>query len=301
MDVREARYFLAVMRNRSFSRAARELNMTQPPLSQAIQRLERAIGLTLFERNSRHVVPTGAAHAMLAEVEALVRRGDELEALERRLRVRGDGDVSTHTVRIGAVPSVLLGLLPQIMPYVSGVNARVYEMNSVRQREMIDASEIDVGFVREWPTADPRVRLVCEEPMVAVMAESHPLAGVAAVELSDLAEDPFILFPREHAPAAFDAVTAACSAVGFTPDVQHMATNDQAAFGLVACGLGVTLVPRMLMRLSCVGVLVKPIVSDVATVPLGVISAGDDQQGHGSMFFEAAAQVLGIQESARKR
>lgn len=301
MDIREARYFLAVMRTRSFSRAARELNMTQPPLSQAIQRLERSTGLTLFDRNSRQVTPTRAAHALLAEVEALVRRSEELDQLQRRLRLRGDGDVPMHTVRIGAVPSVLLGLLPQIMPYVRGLNAQVYELNSVKQRELIDAGEIDVGFVREWPSADPRVRLVCEEPLVVALPEDHALASAPAISLTELAAEPFILFPREHAPAAFDAVTAACNGEGFTPDVQHTVNNDQAAFGLVACRLGVTLVPRMLTSLSCAGVVMKPVSGEVPTVPLGVISADGDPHGHGSMFAAAAAHVLEVHELARTR
>ena len=288
-----ANNFLAVMRTRSFSNASRELGMTQPPLSQAIQKIERESGLVLFERNSRNVTPTLAAHALVPEIESLLRRSEELDLLTRKLRSRPADRVSPLTVRIGCVPSVLVGLLPQIMPYVRGLDIIIYERNSVELRKAVDRNDIDVAFVRDWPSSDPRVRLLLEEPMVVVLPAGHPLASNEILSLIDLANEAFVMFPRETAPAAFDAITAGCARAGFALNVQSLATNDQAVFGMVACRLGVALAPAMLQRMHCAGVVLRPLDAQDIAVPLGIIAPDNDPQGHGEMFYEVSCRVIG--------
>ncbi|NMR32241.1 LysR family transcriptional regulator [Crystallibacter degradans] len=296
MELREARYFLAVVRTKSFSKAARELQMTQPPLSQAIQKIERDTGLVLFERNSRTVTPTQAARAMVPEVESLLRRSQELDMLARRLRDHPTETLPPLIVRIGCVPSALIGFLPGIMPLISGVSPVIYEMNSVDQRRAIDRNEIDVGFLRDWPINDSRVRLLFTEPMVVVLPEKHPLAAFETVALADLSQEVFVLFPRETAPAAFDAITAACAGAGYAPNVQHLAANDQAIFGLVACGQGISLIPAMLGRLHFPGVVLRRLNTNDTAVPLGVIAPRNDPQRHGDVFYSAGIELIGQEQ-----
>lgn len=291
MEIREARYFFAVAKMKSFSQAARHLGMTQPALSQAIQKLERDIGLVLFERTSRSVSPTPAALALLPEAESLLRRSNEIDQLQARLRA-GDRVDAQMAVRVGSVPSVLLGLLPSVMPYLTGVNMLVYEMDSATQRRAIDAGDIDVGFVREWPMTDLRITLLRQEPLLLALPAVHPLAAESVIDLRDVSDEPFISFPRDTAPAAFDSFTAACRAAGFAPQVRHLARNDQAIIGMVACGLGVSLVPAMLAAPTWPGVVLRPLTDSSVTVPLGVIAPTDDPQGYGQLFYAASSDVL---------
>jgi DNA-binding transcriptional LysR family regulator len=97
------------------------------------------------------------------------------------------------------------------------------------------------------------------EPLVAALPEQHPLAGHARVPLAELAAEPFVAFPRAAAPEAFDAITAACRAAAFTPDIVYEASNDHSLVALVATGLGVSLVPRSTSNLHMPGATYRPI------------------------------------------
>jgi DNA-binding transcriptional LysR family regulator len=253
VELRHLRYFVAVAEELNVTRAAVRLGIAQPPLSQQIGKLERELGVQLLERNARGVRLTTAGAALLAEARLLLARADEAIRI-----VRNVGHGESGAVRIGSVASgfsgVLLDLLPAFRAAFPAVLPLVYEMEAVPQLEALTHGTIDIAFLRVTDPY-PGVTLwpLVAEPLVAAIPERHPLARADRVSLGELAAEPFVAFPRAAAPEAFDAITSACRAAGFTPDIVYEASNDHSLVALVATGLAVSLVPRSTSNLHMPG------------------------------------------------
>jgi DNA-binding transcriptional LysR family regulator len=256
MELRHLRYFVAVAEELSFTRAAHRLGMAQPPLSQQIARLERELGVTLLDRSSRSIRLTKAGSALLGEARGLITRSEETARVVAQV---GHGE--SGALRIGCVASAFSGVLVQALRAYReahpGVLPLVYEMEATPQLKALGHGTIDIGFLRS-PGPHPQVDLwpLAEESLVAVLPAEHPAArrtAPRALELSTLADERFVLFPRASAPDAYDAIIAACRSGGFTPDVVYEASNDHALVSLVAAGLAVSLVPHSTSNLVVKG------------------------------------------------
>jgi DNA-binding transcriptional LysR family regulator len=259
MELRHLRYFVAVAEELSFTRAAARLGIAQPPLSQQIGKLERELEVRLMERNSRGVRLTKAGETLLIEARVLLARAEETTRIVRHV-----GHGQTGGVRIGSVASgfsgVLLDLLPAFREAYPAVLPLVYEMEATPQLEALTHGTIDIAFLRVSDPC-PGVALwpLVTEPLVAVLPEQHRLARADRVPLSELAAEPFVVFPRAAAPEAFDAIIAACTGARFTPDIAHEASNDHTLIALVAACLGVSLVPASTSNLRIPGATYRPI------------------------------------------
>lgn len=294
VDIREARYFIAVAEEKSFVSAARRLQMSQPPLSQAIRKIERELGVLLFERTSRKVALTVVGNALLPQARGLVLRSSELEMTARTYSERLDGgqpDLQAVPVRIGCIATAIVGFLPAVVPKLSGYSPLVYEMNQAAQKRALESGNIDVGIVRQRGEAKAGFAPLFEEPLVAVVSADHKLAHRESIDLAELSQDPFILYPRESAPAAFDAIIALCGAAGFSPTVAHTAFNDEAILGLVSCGLGTTVVPKMLTRLSMPGISYVRLRDPAAKTWIGLIYPPNDPLGIAEIIAGLAPQI----------
>jgi DNA-binding transcriptional LysR family regulator len=268
MDLRHLRYFVAVAEELSITRAARRLRMAQPPLSQQLARLERELGVTLLERLPRGVRLTEAGHTLLAEATALLARADELATVTRSVDAGQRG-----VLRIGCIPSGFLDFLPSVLPafraHAPTVHTLVYEMSTSVQCEQIRRGQLDVGVLRNPPPPgadDPlRHRRVRLERLTVVLPERHRLVARAEIALPELAEEPFVMFPRRIAAEHFDDITSHCVRAGFSPQVVAEVDHDDALLGLVAAGIGVALVPEATTRLRLPGVASRPLLDPPMT------------------------------------
>lgn len=272
LSLREFRYFIAVYQTRSFSAAARKLQMSQPPLSQAIATLERRLDVRLFERTSREVRPTLAADALFPEAEFIVRRAAETPALVSRLVREGN---QRPLVRVGAVSSTFAAFLSALIPHMSSVSMTVSDFSSSQAIEELSAGRLDLALVRDSDLEAEQIVLVEEQLFVAV-PEHHALADLDECRITDIANDPLIVFDRAMAPIAFDAI-AACFRLSEVPmnPVAHV-HSEQAALGLVAADLGVTFVPETLTSLPRNGVTFLRLRDSPVTYPLrALVEPGD--------------------------
>jgi DNA-binding transcriptional LysR family regulator len=260
IDQRRLRYFVAVAEELHFGRAARRLNLSQPPLSVQIRELEREIGAPLLLRSQRRVELTPAGRVLLDEARRLIAQTDSAVALTRRA-ARGEiGHLS-----IGFVSTADYSLLP---PLVRRFRARhpdvaltLRELTGDRQLALLAGGELDLGLAIAPSAADGlTMRPVLREPLIAALPARHRLARTRRIATRSLARDGFVLFPRVLAPGLHDLVIARCQADGFAPRIAQEAIQMQTILGLVAAGLGVALVP------ACMAKLRRP---DVAYVPLG--------------------------------
>ncbi|ALL74494.1 hypothetical protein AD006_02625 [Pseudonocardia sp. EC080610-09] len=269
VEVRQLQYFLAVADRLSVTDAARELQMAQAALSQAVTKLERRLGVALFDRSRRRLRLTAAGAALVPEARLIVGRTRELGAV-----VAGG---STRTpLRIGCIPSAVSGLLPDVLPgFLAGhpeVLPLVHEMGQRAQVEALRAGAVDVGVCRMLVSGDGiEVVRLADEPLTCLLPVSHPLADAGPVDLADLAGESFVCFPRDHAPVAHDTIVAACVRAGFSPRVTQEAVNDQSVLGVVASGLAVAIVPRATTRLRMAGVVARPLSDPLAVTPLSVL------------------------------
>jgi DNA-binding transcriptional LysR family regulator len=245
LDPRRLLTFREVALQRSFSRAAEALSLSQPAVSQQVAALERQLGTPLLDRRPGGLVLTAAGRLLLEHAEAVaahLSRADaqlaELVGAERR------------TLRVGAFPSALATVVPaalaQLVAAEPELEADVREGRTDQLAEWVRDGELhvavlfqDAGLPRREEEGARRVDLF-EEPFVAMLPPDHRLAGRRRIRLADLAGDVWMM------PSRSGVLQRACEAAGFAPRVAYLTTDPLANAALVSAGLCVSLMPRLL-------------------------------------------------------
>ena len=251
VDTRQLRHFAAVAETLHFGRAAERLGMTQPPLSQSIMALERALGAPLFLRTKRSVRLTPLGEQWLPQVRAALAAIDALPESAGRLRDGLSGHLSLSFVST-ADYSVLPDLVRRYAEAFPDVEIRLVEATSDVQIPALAAGERHAGIIipphdRALPASLAYRRLV-SEPLVAAAPEGWVDEGRAILDA------PLILFPRTVAPAFHDLVTGYFASQGRPARIVQEAIQMQTIISLVSAGLGVALVPASLRNLARAGV-----------------------------------------------
>jgi DNA-binding transcriptional LysR family regulator len=264
MEIRELRMFLALAEELHFGRAAERLRISQPPLTKHIQQLEAELGVMLFDRNKRSVRLTPSGSALVQEARRILGQADVAREVVKRAE-QGE----TGTLRIGFVAALLyIGmekLIARLEKNLSGVETVWEEMGSSEQMDALRHDRIDLGLAQvSNPTSDISMHAIARTPLMAALPVGHRLARRRRIALADLADEPFIVIPRESAPAYFDLIVATCMRAGFSPGVRHYARHLLSVASLVALGRGVSLVPRTAERAQLPGVVLRPLVGETA-------------------------------------
>jgi len=256
MDLRQLRYFLAVAEELHFGRAAEQLGIAQPPLTQTIQKLERELGCQLLLRG-RQTQLTEAGSKLVEEARQVLEQAEHAMQATRRVAFGEAGEL-----RVGVPPSVMLTKLPAaIRKYrqrYPGVTFSLREMGTSAIEEALLNRSIDLGFLRE--TQGPlslRSDLFVTEPLVAVLPATHPLAKQKTLRLQALRKEPFVFFPRRIGPAFYDVLLGECGDAGFVPNVVQEATQWQTVISLVEAGLGVSIAPACVEKFGWAGVVYR--------------------------------------------
>jgi LysR family hydrogen peroxide-inducible transcriptional activator len=243
MDVQQLRYFSAVARTGSFTKAAAQEQVSQPALSQQIHRLEAELGLPLFERLGRSVRLTENGQVLLPRVLAMLQ---ELGAAKAEMESLLDG--TQGELRIGCIPTImpfyLAPRLPEFAARHPGVSLRLVEDTTARLIEKLQSGDLDLA-VLALPVASPD--LVCSElfreELMLALASGHAMAEAPAVNLKDLRGERMLLLKEGH--CFRDNVLTACRRANF--EFESVFESDQFAsiFPLVAAGFGISLIPAM--------------------------------------------------------
>lgn len=284
---RDLEYFLAVVSYGSFTAAAQRMGVAQPAVSRAVDRIETALGTPILTRTTRSLELTTAGRALELESRSII---TQLRGLSNSV---GAGADNKPLVRVGADTSLLSGVLPQVIRRDTSVNYTLSALSQNDQREGLRNGTLDVGVCRTWVEGDLHHRLVFKEPLYALLPSDHRLADVDAVPLSELAHDRFALFSRQVAPVAFDTIMAACARAGFTPHIGQTERSEQAMFGVVAAGLGVSIMARMVANIWPEGVVARPLTDRRAVTPISVIAPVGDPRRHGRHVESLLVEALG--------
>ncbi|MBP2478793.1 DNA-binding transcriptional LysR family regulator [Crossiella equi] len=239
--VRHLRYFLAVADELHFGRAAARLHMAQPPLSQRIQRLEKELGVRLFDRSARSVALTEGGRLLLPEARELVERADRLHALAGQV-ARGE----VGTLRAGILPDLggttIAAVYTAFRRRCPEVTLELHEITTAEQIRELAGRRLDAGILRHPFDVHSGLAMgpVLTRALDVVLPGGHPLAAREEVAVHEL-RGGLVLFPRADAPALHDELLTACARHGFTPTEVHAASNPEFAAGLVLTGAAVAL------------------------------------------------------------
>jgi DNA-binding transcriptional LysR family regulator len=292
IDPRRLLTFREVAHRGSFSRAAEALALTQPAVSQQVAALERQLGVRLLDRGPGGPRPTEVGALVLAHADAVAERLAQAgEQVAERV------SAERATLRAGAFPSALGSIVPTAV-------ARLREDAPDLQIEVVEGSAADNGAAvadgtlhvavcfqdaaveRHEPSGTERHDLG-EEPMLAMLSASHPLAGEERVALRALADETWTAPSRDH------LVRRACVDAGFEPRIAFVCRDPLAIGGLVARGLAVTLIPQLLAgRLP--GVAMLPLRDAVPRRHLYALTPAAGTRPAALAFVDALAAALPV-------
>ena len=297
MEISDFRAFVAVAEELHFGRAAGRIGMQQPPLSRLIQRVEREMGVRLFERTNRRVELTPAGKVLLERGRRVIEQA-ELAINATQRAARGE----TGSLAVGFVGSATYGVLPEILrafrKRYPEVELVLYEMGSTAQQRAVAEGRLQLGFIRTPREQAGRDESLAEttlqrEPLVVALPKDHALGKAEEVRLGELAGEPFVLFPREARPSYGDLVLEACAKAGFVPRVAQQTQEMQTAVSLVAAGMGVTLVPASVRSLRRDGVVYRAIAAPAPVSELSAVYRRGDQAPVLRVFLGVMGERVG--------
>ena len=263
IELRLWRQFVAVAEELHFSRAAQRLNMTQPPLTQAIAQLEAVLGLRLFERTKRSVQLTAAGAALVPEARDLLARAAALPVF-----ARASADGQAGRLRLAFVSTVGFDFLPHwirtFREHHPGVQLKLIEATGDLQLQALQRGEIDAGFILHSPGFAPpglACQLIARDPLVVAVPGQGALAAPERLALGDLLDQPLVMFPRRILPSLHDAIFAMYHAAGRLPVVAQEAIQMQTIVNLVSAGIGIAWVPGSMRPFQRPGVVYRELIA----------------------------------------
>jgi len=261
MELRYLRYFVAVAEARHFTKAAKELGISQPPLSQQIQRLEREIGTPLFRRLTRGVELTEAGESFYEDACQILALSDA--ALEKTKGIaRGlNGRLALGITSSDAFHPQIFSLLQQFQQRYPAVTLHQIEGNMATLMGALGEAELDIAFVR-LPCESSKafnLRIIDQEPMVIALARSHPLSSCDELALEQLTDVAPILFPREVAPGRYELVFNSYLRAGIDVQRAYQSSQISSSLSMVEAGFGFALVPQSMTCITLPGVSYHPL------------------------------------------
>lgn len=247
LEIRHFEYFLVLAETLHYGKAAERLFITQSALSQQIQRMEAILGQKLFVRSNRKVTLSHAGE--LLKEEAAVILAQLKKSMEQwKFRVQGGEGI----VRIGFVGSAMRVYLPNLLKQFTArypkIRFYLTELSNKDQLTALDRKELDIGFVRSNTLmANLQSVSVYQENLTLVLPENHPVTEQNFVDMGQLADESYILFPNESSQMFFGQIMTLCREHGFTPRISHQSIHGPTIFKLVESGLGISVVPNSLV------------------------------------------------------
>ncbi|MCR8725644.1 LysR substrate-binding domain-containing protein [Frigidibacter sp. ROC022] len=243
-ELNQLRCFVAVAEELNFRRAARRLNMTQPPLSRHINLLEHAVGVRLFDRSTRSVRLTLAGERFLFDAVDILHRAESAMLFARQAE-RGE----TGSVVLGFVPTATIELVPLVVKRLRrklpAVSVTPREMMSHEQIEALRAGSLDIGITRLPRNPESlTISRVWSEPFLVALPKDHPLTARDKLRVEDLHGQPMIGYSTERGGFLFEVVSGYLTSSGVSPNLLYSVSQAHTVMSLVDSGLGLGLVPR---------------------------------------------------------
>lgn len=296
VDFRQIRQFVVLAAELNYRKAAARLHMSQPPLSISIKRLEAEVGAALFERDRLGVRLTVAGGAFLHEAKLLLERADA--ALEAA-RDAAQGRVGT--LRVCAVPSAALNLLPKVLPEFAQrcpqIRLHLSSGSTVSILAGLQRGELDAAFIVPPASGVPGISITTlrRERLVLAVPSGHRIAGMSSAKLSDLADDTLVTLAHSDSPGFAGEIFAACQKAGFHPRVLQESSHALITLPLIAARLGVAIVPAALRRIAIDNVVFVDLVDETGnplTYSMGLAAHVEPMNPAVRWFIDTTCEML---------
>jgi DNA-binding transcriptional LysR family regulator len=272
MELRHLKYFVVLAEELNFTKAAARLRISQPPLTAQIHTLEEELDLRLFTRTKHKVELTRAGRIFLAEARLTLSQAQRTRKLASQLASGSIGEVRVGFTLSAALNPAVPRILYHFRTENPAINLALQEMLTARQLECLSGNQLDVGFCRELisavPPAEINIEKIIQERFVAVIPSQHRLAKQNGVSLEDCADEPFVFFTPALGVGLYEKVIALCGKAGFKPRVVQEANGVIAIVGLVASGIGISILPESVKSIALEGVVYRPLQHPDAVIPL---------------------------------
>jgi DNA-binding transcriptional LysR family regulator len=293
VELRHLRYFIAVAEELNFSRAAERMHMAQPPLSAAIRQLERDLGVDLFVRTTREVKLTDAGRAFLQGARRTLTDAERAAEDAKRAAAGELGQL-----RIAYSWSTRFETLPVLGRAFRASHPDVellgQEMWNARMPPAFASGTIDIALsLCPEIAAELELAPIRKERLVALLPERHPLAQEEAIPLSALADEEFVVFPREIAPRLHDAFLAIYRRAGFEPRVRNESFHTGWDLGVLTEIPAVATAPQTVSGGLPDGIVAVALSEPTDSVETCVVWRGDDTSPAVGAFVAVARAALG--------
>lgn len=268
MDLLQLKYFQEVAKHQHLTKAAQELNVSQPALSKMISKLEQRLGYQLFDRTGRQIRLNNLGKAYLKIVENVFL---ELQKGEKELAFLTEKQNELISVAV-TIPTILPQLLGGFLEHRPKARFRQYQAFADRMKTQLETGEIDVG-ISTFPIEGDNIEWypIIEEEVLLAVPLSHPLAERKSIYLHEVENDPFIVMPPGY---GFRQMTENfCAEAGFYPDFAFEGDETGVTYELVEKGLGIAFSPSMIrsQRLSSLKLAELNIIEPKCTRSVGLI------------------------------
>lgn len=270
--IRQLWMFLAVAEEQHFGRAAKRLNMSQPPLTEQIKVLEQSLGLRLFYRSRQGTQLSPAGAAILPAVQQFTSQVERLERVVREVAAGQSG-----VLHVGAITSAMLETVPPLLDELKlahpDLTVFVKEIDSADAIPALESGELDLAFVRVDRQVGNGILTMplAEDRLAVALPKDHTLASLPRVRLRSLAGEQMVISSRQVAPDYFDLLMSVCHSHGLTPRVVHEVRSITSQVAYVGCGQGVALVPSSMRKLVPANVVLRPLKEKVMVVTAALV------------------------------
>ncbi|NTF90614.1 LysR family transcriptional regulator [Agrobacterium rhizogenes] len=304
IELRHLRYAVAVADAGHITRAAEQLGIQQPPLSQQIRALETMIGTPLFHRLPRGMALTAAGQTLVERARIILADVDlAVEATQRSARGE-QGNLAIGFTSSAAFHPLVSSMVRSLKQSAPDVALALEEASTGDLIEALRAERLDVAFVRSPVDASAGLVIepILDEEMLVALPDQHPLAtgavsrrrhGISSrrIPLLGLANETFILYRRPSGPGLYDSIIAACRAAGFSPRIGQEAPRLLSTLSLVAASLGISIIPESMARLEANGIVYFRIEKAAGLVaPLHLAYRDETPSGVVRRFIESVRQ-----------
>jgi DNA-binding transcriptional LysR family regulator len=256
MELRHLRFAVTLSEELHFGKAAARLNISQPPFSRQIRQLEDELGVQLFRRTRRQVETTEAGRMFVAQARQILADTEEAKHLMLEARQSATTQLAVGFPRSYA--GIVVDILRNFGARYPNVRIALSSLSTSEQVQAIRSGDLQVGFLR-LPVVDStlKIEVIAREPMIVALPQCNKLASRKRVSLKSLADETYIMFPREMNPGHYDFILDICNNAGFAARIAPQADNTYTSLALVAAGLGVSLLPASAQEVGWKGVVFK--------------------------------------------
>ncbi|MFD2612090.1 LysR family transcriptional regulator [Paenibacillus gansuensis] len=249
MEFRQLQYVIQIAAEKNFSRAAEKLHIAQPSLSQQLSKLEKEIGVLLFQRSTNSVELTHAGSVFVEKAQKIIDAAEQL-----KLEMADISNMRKGKLVIGSLPITGSHILPLVLPVFGkkypNIEVALIEESTANLEQLASAGRTDISLLT-LPLLEQSLtyETLIEEEICLAIPEMHPLSAhksSSGILIADLKSEPFIVLKRGQGfrKIAIDL----CEEAGFSPNIVFESSNIETVQSLVAAGMGVAFVPEMMTR-----------------------------------------------------